>query len=51
MLLLILPMFMCASHADNLSCMKVLTRHEDYVPNEVTKSGATPVYFAAQEGR
>lgn len=36
---------------DHLGCLKWLTAHQDYTPNEKTVHGATPVYFAAQEGR
>ena len=36
---------------DHLECLKWLTKHAKYVPNEQTVHGATAVYFAAQEGR
>ena len=36
---------------DHLTCLKQLTQRADYVPNQVTVHGATPTYFAAQEGR
>lgn len=37
--------------SDHLECLKWLTKHPRYTPNEKTAHGATPVYFAAQEGR
>lgn len=40
-----------ASFPDHLECLKHLTSYHDYVPNLKTVHGATPVYFAAQEGR
>ena len=36
--------------ADHLDCLKYLTGHSSYVANEQTSHGATPLYFAAQEG-
>lgn len=41
-------LFCCVDH---LECLKWLTQHPQYLPNEKTVHGATPVYFAAQEGR
>ena len=37
--------------SDNLDCLHLLTQHPKYVPNQRTVHGATPTYFAAQEGR
>ena len=42
--------FIIFTSLDNLACLQYLTQHPQYVPNEQTAHGATPVYFAAQEG-
>ena len=49
---LIVPAYLhlTTSSLGHLQCLKLLTSHPQYIPNEQTVHGATAVYFAAQEG-